>query len=225
MATSVQSTSNVSQTLLDSVNGTKKTTTSAVNETQDRFMKLLVEQMKNQDPLNPMDNAQVTSQMAQLSTVTGIDKLNDTMSNLMNNFQTTQSYQASGMIGHNVLVAGNTISTKGEGGYLGVDLATNVDNLSVAVKNTSGIVIKTMELGKQVAGVNTFKWDGLKEDGTVAPTGDYTFEATSTVGTTTAKATALALASVTSVSTSNSGVKLNLSNLTSVSTGDVKEIY
>lgn len=225
MATSVQNNSNVSQALLDSMNGTRKTSTSSVDDTQTRFMTLLVEQMKNQDPLNPMDNAQVTSQMAQLSTVTGIDKLNDTMSTLMSSFQTTQSYQASGMIGHNVLVSGNTISTKGEGGYLGVDLATNVDKLSVAVKNSSGTVVKTMELGKQVAGISTFKWDGLKDDGTVAPTGDYTFEATTTVGTTTAKATALALASVTSVSTSSTGVKLNLSNLTSVSTSDVKEIY
>ena len=70
MVTSVQSTSNnVSQALLDNVNGTKSKA-DTTQEAQDRFMTLLVTQMKNQDPLNPMDNAQVTSQMAQLSTVT-----------------------------------------------------------------------------------------------------------------------------------------------------------
>ena len=78
--TTVQSTQNIaSQALLDSVNGKKNATTTSVDKAQDRFMTLLVTQMKNQDPLNPMDNAQVTSQMAQLSTVTGIDKLNNTM--------------------------------------------------------------------------------------------------------------------------------------------------
>ena len=224
MATVQSATNNVSQSLLDSVNGTKKTT-SAVNETQDRFMKLLVEQMKNQDPLNPMDNAQVTSQMAQLSTVTGIDKLNETMSSLISSVQSSQSYQASSMIGHNVLVAGNTVSTEGTGGYLGVDLATSVDKVNIAIKNAAGTVIKNIELSEQDAGIAAVKWDGLKDDGTTAASGDYTFTATSTVGSTTSTATALNFASVTSVSTNSSGVKLNLSNQASVSTSDVKEIY
>ena len=56
--------------------------TAAANEASDRFLKLLVTQMQNQDPLNPMDNAQVTSQMAQINTVTGIDKLNNTVAGL-----------------------------------------------------------------------------------------------------------------------------------------------
>jgi len=71
----------------------KKPTVQSVADVQDRFMTLLVTQMKNQDPLNPMDNAQVTSQMAQLATVTGIDKLNDTMAALISSVQVGQSYQ------------------------------------------------------------------------------------------------------------------------------------
>jgi flagellar basal-body rod modification protein FlgD len=222
MTTAVNNT--ISQSLLDKVN-TRNTKTSAVNETQDRFMKLLVEQMKNQDPLNPMDNAQVTSQMAQLSTVTGIDKLNDTMANLMANFQSGQSYQASSMIGRSVLVSGNQIENNGKGGIYGVDLPANVDKLNVDIKNSSGVVVKTIELSKLGAGVNTFSWDGLSNDGTATASGNYTFEAKSTVGTTTTKAAALNIAAVNSVSTSTSGVKLNLSNLTSVNTSDVKEIF
>ena len=108
MTTAVQSTSTTpTQALLDSVNGKKNSTANSIDKAQDRFMTLLVTQMKNQDPLNPMDNAQVTSQMAQLSTVTGIDKLNNTLESLIGSVQTGQSYQASSMIGHNVLVAGN----------------------------------------------------------------------------------------------------------------------
>src|SRR5690606_21641258 len=93
----------VSQSLLDTMNGTRNTAKSAAQEAQDRFMTLLVTQMKNQDPLNPMDNAQVTSQLAQLSTVTGIDKLNNTMEALIGSVQSSQSMQASSMIGRVVL--------------------------------------------------------------------------------------------------------------------------
>src|SRR3990167_8083696 len=82
-------------------------TASTAADTQDRFLKLLVTQMKNQDPLNPMDNAQVTSQMAQLSTVTGIDKLNVTLQALSDSMASSQSLQAASMIGYGVLVPGN----------------------------------------------------------------------------------------------------------------------
>lgn len=115
---SVQSTTNTpSQALLDSVNGTSSSAKSSVDTAQDRFMTLLITQMKNQDPLNPMDNAQVTSQMAQLSTVTGINKLNSTVESLMSSMQSGQSYQAANMIGHNVLVPGTSVTTSGTGGY------------------------------------------------------------------------------------------------------------
>src|SRR4051812_48267458 len=93
--------------LMDTMN-TKKAATkkSAVEETQDRFMTLLVTQMKNQDPMNPLDNAQVTSQFAQLSTVTGIDKLNDSLANMMGSYQNSQTLQAASMIGHGILAPG-----------------------------------------------------------------------------------------------------------------------
>ena len=78
--------------------------------TADRFLKLLVAQMKNQDPLNPMDNAQVTSQMAQISTVTGIDKLNTTVQGLSTQFMQLQTMQGASLVGHDVIVAGNKLS-------------------------------------------------------------------------------------------------------------------
>lgn len=224
--TTVQSTSSTaSQALLDSVNGTSNTTKSSVDKAQDRFMTLLITQMKNQDPLNPMDNAQVTSQMAQLSTVTGIDKLNSTVESLMSNMQSGQSYQAANMIGHNVLVPGSTVTTKGTGGYFGVDLATGADKLTVTIKDSAGTTIRTMNLGAQEAGSIPFKWDGLADDGTVAKTGNYKFEVAATTAGQSVTADVLNYAEVMSVSNSTSGVKLNLSNSDSVSTSDVKEIF
>ena len=165
----VQSTSNTaSQALLDSVNGTKNSAKTNVDVTQDRFLKLLVTQMKNQDPLNPMDNAQVTSQMAQLSTVTGIDKLNTTMESLIGSVQSSQSYQASSMIGHNVLVTGNEVSTDGTGGYFGVDLPIGADKLTVTIKDAAGATIRTLTLGAQEAGTLPLNWDGYADDGAIA---------------------------------------------------------
>src|SRR3990167_8514165 len=76
--------------------------TNATSDAQDRFLKLLVAQLKNQDPLNPMDNAQITTQMAQISTVSGIDKLNSTLQSMAAAFNAGQSLQATAMIGHGV---------------------------------------------------------------------------------------------------------------------------
>ena len=225
MSTVQSTTNNPSQTLLNSVNGTGTSATSAVNATQDRFMTLLITQMKNQDPLNPMDNAQVTSQMAQLSTVTGIDKLNTTVTSLMSNMQTGQSYQAANMIGHNILVSGNAVTTSGTGGNFGVDLATGADNLSVTIKDSAGTTIRSLNLGAQNAGTIPLAWDGFANDGSVAKNGSYQFDVTATTAGQSVTANGLSYSQVMSVSNSTSGVKVNLSNLASVSTSDVKEIY
>ena len=83
--------------------------------TSDRFLKLLVAQMKNQDPLNPMDNAQVTSQMAQINTVTGIDKLNSTVQGLSTQFVQLQAMQGASLVGRDVIVAGNKLSVHYQG--------------------------------------------------------------------------------------------------------------
>ena len=224
--TSVQSTSKTpSQALLDTVNGKRDVAKDNVTIAQDRFMKLLVEQMKNQDPLNPMDNAQVTSQMAQLSTVTGIDKLNKTLESLISSVQAGQAYQASSMIGHNVLVSGNDVSTSGEGGYFGVDLPSGADKLSIVIKSAAGATIRTVDMGNQDAGTIPLQWDGIADDGTVAKAGSYKFEVTATIGGNGVAADTLNYAKVMSISNSANGLKLNLSNLTAVNTSDVKEIY
>jgi len=203
----------------------KKPTVQSVADVQDRFMTLLVTQMKNQDPLNPMDNAQVTSQMAQLATVTGIDKLNDTMAALISSVQVGQSYQATSMIGHNVLVSGNTVSTEGAGGYFGVELPVGADKLSITIKDSAGNTVRNVELGAQSEGTLPLTWDGKTNDGSVAATGDYKIEVAATIGGQAVEAASLGYAKVLSVSNMNGGIKLNLSNNSSVGTTDVKEIF
>ncbi len=221
--TTVTNNKQISQDLLNAVNTRANGTTT--NEVQDRFMTLLVTQMKNQDPLNPMDNAQVTSQMAQLNTVTGINKLNETMNSLISNVQLGQSYQATNMIGHSVLVNGNTLSHTDKGGYFGVNVPNGADNLSVAIKNGAGQTIRTLTFGRQDPGVNALTWDGMTDGGTLAPSGSYSYEITATNGTSKVASSALSLAQVQSVSTGSNGVKLNLSNNTSVAVSEVSEIF
>ena len=80
---------------------------------QDRFLKLLVAQMQNQDPMNPLDNAQVTSQMAQINTVSGIDKLNTTVAGLNGQLVQLQALQGATLVGRDVTVAGNRLSVQG----------------------------------------------------------------------------------------------------------------
>ena len=100
---SVQSTTDRNYNPFDLINATgqqdKSLTASSIKEQQDRFLNLLVTQLKNQDPLNPMDNAQMTSQLAQMSTVSGIEKLNATLNTLLENLGYTQSMEASALIG------------------------------------------------------------------------------------------------------------------------------
>ncbi len=192
--------------------------------TQDRFMKLLVTQMKNQDPLNPLDNAQVTSQLAQLSTVSGIDKMNATLQSLMGSFQSNQAVQAAGMIGHGVLVPGNKIDLASGKAVFGLDLASTVDKVELAVKDASGKTVHTMDLGGKNAGTTSLAWDGIRDDGSKAPDGPYTIEATAHFGQAKVDATALAFGQVASVSTGKQGVSLNVPGLGAVSMSDVRQI-
>ena len=123
MANTIQD-SGISSALLDKMNPKKKSAAGKtdVEETQDRFLTLLVTQMKSQDPMNPLDNAQVTSQFAQLSTVTGINKLNDALTAMASTYQTNQTLQAASMINHGVLTPGSGIDLTKGNALLGVDL-------------------------------------------------------------------------------------------------------
>ena len=89
---------------------TAKETPLCFRRKPDRFLKLFVAQLNNQDPMNPMDNAQMTTQMAQINTVSGIEKLNDTVKSLTTQFSSMQLMQSATMVGREVLSAGNTVT-------------------------------------------------------------------------------------------------------------------
>ncbi|MFC7514188.1 flagellar hook assembly protein FlgD [Herbaspirillum sp. GCM10030257] len=224
MATTVQDTG-MSTAVLDAMNPKKSAAgKSTVEETQDRFMKLLVTQMRNQDPMNPLDNAQVTSQFAQLSTVTGIDKLNDTLASMMSNYQSGQALQAANMIGHGVLVPGSRIEVVKGAGLMGIELKDPADKVTVTIRDSAGLEIRKLELGEQKAGTTPIAWDGKSENGTPVADGNYSFQITATRNDAPVTATALQFGVVDSVSTNAQGVKLNVGDLVGVNLADVRQI-
>lgn len=217
----------VSPALLASMNTTKPAAAGnadSASATQDRFMKLLITQMKNQDPLNPMDNAQVTSQLAQLSTVSGIDKLNVTMGTLKDSYQSSQALQATSLIGHGVLVPGSTTKLADGKAVLGLDLPGAADKVTVTVRDGSGNAIRKIELGPQAAGTLPLGWDGKTDKGAAAANGQYSFDVSATSAGAAIKATTLSYDQVGSVSTGAAGTKLNLTGGGSAALADVREI-
>lgn len=223
--TTVQNDNKVSNTLLDAMNGSRNAAKTTAQEAQDRFMTLLVTQMKNQDPLNPMDNAQVTSQLAQLSTVTGIDKLNNTMEALIGSVQSSQSMQASGMIGRVVLTEGNNVDLFEGDSLFAVDLPASADNVKVTIKDADGIVVREMSLGKQPFGLLELNWGGETNSGEIAADGRYFYEVSATSASGTINTVPMAYSMVNSVSNSADGIQMNLSNLKTVSLGEIKQVF
>lgn len=204
---------------------TASSTAQAAQDAADRFLKLLVAQLQNQDPLNPMDNAQVTTQLAQISTVSGINQLNDTVAALGASMGVTQYLQAASLVGHDVVIGGNTLDLAGGKGNGGVELGADADHVVVSVQDASGNLVRTMDLGAQKAGDRFFDWDGKTDGGTTAPDGHYTFSVTATAGGKAVTFDALMTARVEGVVSTSTGAMLQLPNGTQIAFADIKQIH
>ncbi|ROH86141.1 flagellar hook assembly protein FlgD [Pseudomethylobacillus aquaticus] len=217
---------NVSPTLLDSVNGSKAAAATQTADTQDRFLKLLVTQMKNQDPLNPLDNAQVTSQMAQLSTVTGIEKLNSTMSGLIGSVQASQALQASSAIGREVQLPGNSLAlNNGAASPFIVELPSSAEKVSAQIHNSAGVLVREIALGALPAGNSNASWDGLDNTGAKLPDGHYKLTVQASQSGKTVDVSTQVRDVVTGVANTAQGVELLLSRSGSTPIGQVQQIF
>ena len=227
MAT-VQSTSNSASDIYAAINAAGKSSTttaaSSAEEQQNHFLTLLVTQLKNQDPLNPMDNAQVTTQLAQINTVSGIEKLNTTLNSLVESLGSTQAQEASAMIGKGVMVPGSQISLSSGVAYGGINLSGSADTVTVKVLNSAGQVVKTQNLGTQSAGVIDFSWDGSTDFGTKASDGTYKFTVEASKGGEAVTVSALQLGTVSALVRSGSSFLLDLGSLGKVDFKNVQQI-
>ena len=206
------------QPAYDKLNAKSSVQTANEAGAADRFLKLLVAQMQNQDPLSPMDNAQVTSQMAQIQSVTGLEKLNTTVQGLTGQFMQMQALQGAQLIGRDVIVPGNKIVLEdgvGEGGF---ELNAAADNVKVEVLGPGGHVLDTISMGAQSAGAHSFTWNA----GTNASATGVTFRVIAKSGSTQLDTSPLMRDTVTAINTSGDSLHLELRNSGTVPYTQVK---
>ncbi|MEM5330209.1 flagellar hook assembly protein FlgD [Paraburkholderia sp. JHI2823] len=185
--------------------------TSASN-LQTTFLQLLVAQLQNQDPTNPMDSSQMTSQLAQINTVSGIQQLNTSLTSLSTQLSAGQNAQAALLIGSNVLAAGSSATvSSGTAPQLGVTLPSAVSDVKLTITNAAGQVVNTFDLGAQSAGTVPVTWNGKDSAGNTVADGTYKVTATATTNGQSATATALVASQVQGVvqqSDGSAGLKL-----------------
>jgi len=154
--------------------GAAGTTASSVTLGGTDFLKLMLAQLKNQDPTSPVDSNAFLTQLAQLSQVQGITALNTSFTGLASSLTSSQALQASSLLGHQALVASGTASLAGGGTVSGaVAVPQTSSQVLVNVSNSAGVLVKQINLGPQAAGIASFTWDGTGADGSKAPAGEY----------------------------------------------------
>jgi flagellar basal-body rod modification protein FlgD len=191
---------------------------------QNAFLQLLVTQLQNQDPLNPMDNSEITSQLAQISTVTGVNNLNTSIQQLVTANNTSQGLAATNMIGHSVLIPGSGMTLANGQAVFGANISAAASDVTVSIKDASGNVVHNIDLGAQPAGVLALGWDGTTDSGAAAPAGSYTFTVNAVQGTTEVPSTALSSATVLGVTMGANGPTLNLGSAGTVAISAVQQI-
>lgn len=211
------------------VSSSNQNSTSKANSTLDKdaFLKLFVTQLNNQDPTEPMDTSEMTSQLAQYSTVEQLQNLNTSVDTASTSYNSTQAIRASSLVGTTVLAPASSASVDTSSGLTGnVVLTESSSDTKVAVHDSNGNLVRTLDLGSQSSGTSSFTWDGKDEAGNTLPSGTYSFSATGVQGGTETAATTYLPSTVNSVTLGTGGddMTLNLSNGSSVALSEVKSV-
>jgi len=238
-------TSSATQAAAAATGASKSSVATSNEESGDRFLKLLVTQLKNQDPMNPMDNAQLTTQMAQINTVAGIEKLNTsvgtmtdklstqlaglntsggldkleaTLQKMSGQFLQSQTLQGAGMVGRQVWTSGNALSVESGKGAGAFELAGPADAVSVDVLSPAGLVVGQVDLGAQASGRRAFQWtvpEGMDPAG-------LTFRVNARSGADAVRATLQSADRVNAITAGSDGLVLQLSRLGPTPVNNVK---
>ena len=178
------------------------------------FLLLMTTQLQNQDPLNPMDNAEMVSQLAQMSTVQGIQDLNTTVSGFSSSLTNDQLLRGTALVGRNVVVPSSSWALEETGSTNGLIAASGPGQLNVEITDSSGRVVANTTATATAAGELAFSWDGTGNNGQRLPAGKYSLSATFTPTDGAAEAAQTFIqAPVDSVTIGTDGLYLNLKNL------------
>jgi len=143
------------------------------------FLTLMLAQLKNQDPTNPVDSSTFLTQLSELSEVQGITQLNTSFTALSNSLSSSQALQASSLLGHQALVASSTATLPTNGAAItgAVAVPQTSSSVTVNVTNSAGVLVQQVNLGAQSSGITNFTWNGTEANGSAAPAGQYTLTA------------------------------------------------
>ena len=194
---------------------------------QEDFLTLMITQFQNQDPFEPMDNGEFLGQLAQFSTVNGIESLNSSFGGLAGSMQDNQALQAAGLVGHRVLAV-TDIGHLEQGGTLrgALELESSAGNVQIDITDQSGQLVQRLELGQQPGGLIDFEWDGVTAQGEQAATGHYQISARVVRGIETESVPTVIESRITSVTLGQfgGGLTLNLDGGQEMPLGQVYQI-
>lgn len=169
---------------LSALYGNSASSTAAARERlgQKDFIELMLAQFKNQDPLKPLDGAQFIGQLAQFSTVTGIEEMGTTLQSLAESMRSEQLLAGAALVGREVLVPSGRAALGESGDVRGaIDAPPGVQQVLVTVRDAAGQIVRQMTVAAG-EGLVDFRWDGLTDAGGRAPPGEYSFGAIASGG-------------------------------------------
>ena len=209
-------------------NTTNQTSASQPNSLrQQDFLRLMVAQVQNQDPMNPETSGDFLAQLAQFSTNDSINNMQSSIAQLASSLQSNQALQASALVGRKVLVTGNHLNLGAEGdAKASIDMVPGLTNLNASIYSSTGELIKTIPLGQPAAGTYEFSWDGSDKNNQRVAAGDYTVKVSGSYNGKEVAVPTMVSANVDSVSLGQNGegLKLNVAGIGPVALSDVKQI-
>lgn len=159
--------------------GTSGSDQSATNSADDlgmsTFLQLMTTQLRNQDPSAPQDSSEFLSQLAQFSSLTGLQSIDRSIAGAVEGLKSDRLLQASAMVGKQVVTRSDQLSTQEPPSAVSgqIDLPAATAGLTLSVQSASGQTLRSLPLGSQAAGIHEFTWDGLDLNGNPLPAGDY----------------------------------------------------
>ena len=202
---------------------------------QTAFLELMITQLNNQDPLSPQDNGEFISQLAQFSSLEGVQRLNENFESFASNFTSNRALQASSLVGRSVTVPGDTTYLLENQLVSGIaTLPATTTELNFNIYDASGSLVQQIPAGFQRAGDVNFRWDGrdmevngefiARQSGTALPPGEYTIEVTASLDGKPEQLETAVSANVNSVTVEpNGNIILNLAGKDPVNLSDVRQ--
>ena len=227
--------SNINTDLMNQLGLTKGTAVNSAGSTnskisgqlnQSDFLKLMTTQLNNQDPTQPTDSSQMLAQMAQLSTVSGIQDMQTSLKQLVSTMLASQTTQAAALVGHQVVAPGSTATLSSNGLSGAVDLTQDTNQLALGIYDSAGQLVKQIDLGAQTQGTVPFSWDGMMDNGTAAPNGFYQIKAMANVSGTAEAMNTYVASTVNSVTVdaATQNITLNTSGGDAIKISDIKQL-